>query len=346
MATYKEESNLKHIKKFEEVLTELPGFCREYFIGKELRLEPLTRLTYAYNLRSFFEYLQANNSYFGNKSIKDFRLDDMENLESDDIGEFLHWLRYHEIDGKVYQNKPETIEHYIGCLSSVWTFFVRRKKLSHNPVLAIDRMKRQKKKVIRLDGKEKQLLLSSVEYGSGLTSKQQAFHEKNKERDAAIVYVFLDTGVRVSELVGMNIKDIDFDNHYIGVMRKGNKYDQVYFSDVTEQYLQNYLSVRYLYKPVDDALFVNRDGNRISVRSIEKMIKKYVSTALPARRNEITPHKLRSTYATDMLAATGNIELVSNQLGHSNIQTTTIYAQSADEDKSKARNILFSNNQP
>lgn len=339
---YKEQTQEKYQIKLNALMKQMPDFCRTYFIGREARLSAYSAVSYAYDLSKFFSYLHDNNSYFRSKEIVDFSLDDMALLKSEDIEEFLHWLRHHEINNKVYKNSQSTLEHYTSAISELYSYYIKRQHLSFNPVDAIDREKKKKKKIIRLENDEKERFLDAAEYGTGLTERQQKFHEKSKARDMAILSLLLDTGMRVSELVGINISDINFEKHSISIIRKGGNQQYVYFSDNVGFVLNDYINNRYLYKPTDDeeALFLSRNGERISERSIQRLVKKYAASALPDKTDKITPHKLRSTFATDMLRATGDIKLVAEQLGHSNMNTTTIYAEHDEDRRIAARNLL------
>lgn len=341
--SFKQETQNRYHRKLDAILKELPDFCRTYFIGRENRLSEVTAVSYAYNLQMFFAYLHENNSYFGSREIKTYRLDDLEKLDSGDIEEFLHWMRYHTgKDGRECHNSEMTIQHYISAISALYKYFVKRDLLPRNPVDAIDRAKRVKKKVIRLEGDEKSDFRKVVDSGEGLTGRQAVFHEKNRERDMAIYEVFLTTGMRISELVGINLTDVDLKAHTIGITRKGSNFQLIYISDRCTELLSQYLAVREKYRPDRDepALFLSNRGKRISVRSVELMTKKYVSVALPQKTDRITPHKLRSTYATDMLRRTGDLELVSELLGHSNIATTQIYARYDDRKHEDMRNVI------
>lgn len=341
---YKEETQEKYQIKLNALIQEMPDFCRTYFIGRESRLSSSTAVMYAYDLNKFFEYLHGNNSYFRNKEIVDYTLDDLACLRSEDIEEFLHWLRHHEVNGKVYSNAQSTLEHYISAISELYSYYIKRQHLSFNPVDAIDREKKKKKKIVHLENDEKERFLVAAEYGTGLSQHQQKFHKKSKKRDTAILALLLDTGLRVSELVGINISDINFEKHAISIIRKGGNQQYVYFSDKVEQVLLDYLDDRHHYSSTNkEALFLSREGGRLTERSVQRLVKKYASSALPDKTDKITPHKLRSTFATDMLHVTSDIKLVSEQLGHANINTTTIYAEHDEERRSAARNLLQEN---
>ena len=339
--TYKEETQEQYRIKLNALIEEMPDFCRTYFIGRENRLSEVTAVSYAQNLSKFFEYLHRNNGYFGKKNIVDFTLDDLALLKTEDIEEFLHWMRYHTIDGKVYKNSQSTLEHYLSAISGLYSYYIKRQHLAFNPVDAIDREKKKKKKIIRLENDEKERFLNTAEYGTGLSPRQQVFHKKNKIRDVAILSLFLDTGMRISELVGINISDINFEKHAVSIIRKGGNQQYIYFSDQIESNLKEYIDDRHSYFPKDnDALFLSKTGERITVRSVQRLVKKYAASALPDKMDTITPHKLRSTFATDMLRETNDIKLVSEQLGHANLNTTTIYAEHDEERRREARNLL------
>lgn len=364
MSDYKSETQIRCEKIKNRLLKDLPPFCTTFFIGKEARLSAQTAVSYAYEYHYFFSYLCKYNSYFKNKGMRNITIEDIGLLKTEDIEEYLHWLRFHEkeilndedavayrdntnnIKRQVCRNKESSISKYLSALSSLYTYFIKRGHLSFNPTAAIDREKKTIKKPIVLDKKEKEKLFNSISYGAGLTSKQICFHEKNSKRDLAIFQILLDTGIRVSELVGLDITDINFEEHYFTVFRKGGKQEDIYFSDVTQQILKDYLLERPLYHPQDDdkALFLSgmgsTKGKRLSERSVQLLTKKYISSCAPERAKIISPHKMRSTFGTDMLNVTGDIELVSELLGHSSLNTTKIYSQYSNSKKKNVRNYL------
>lgn len=154
--------------------------------------------------------------------------------------------------------------------------------------------------------------------------------------------LLLGTGLRVSECVGLNITDIDFGVDGLRVHRKGGKEVIVYFGEEVEQALREYLRER---KEIvtaegdEDALFLSMQRKRINVRSVENLVKKYAKTVTPLKK--ITPHKLRSTYGTNLYHETNDIYLVADVLGHSDVNTTKKhYAAQADERRRSARNAV------
>ena len=213
--------------------------------------------------------------------------------------------------------------------------------IQKNAPSVVDVPRVKEKNIIRLDANEVAQLIDNIESGEKLTKQQKVWHERNKARDLAIVVTLLGTGVRVTELVGLDLSDLDFDNGAMRVIRKGGNEDIVYFGEETEEMLRNYLDERMQMTPApghENALFISQNNTRITVRSVERLVKKYASTATVKK---ITPHKLRSTYGTALYQETGDIYLVADVLGHKNVNTTRKhYAAMKEENKRKAANIV------
>ena len=152
--------------------------------------------------------------------------------------------------------------------------------------------------------------------------------------------LLLGTGIRVSECVGLNTDDIDFRNAGIHIFRKGGKEVIIYFGDEVEEALRMYQEERKRILPEnshEDAFFLSLQKKRISVRSVENLVKKYARTVTTLKN--ITPHKLRSTYGTSLYRETGDIYLVADVLGHSDVNTTRKhYAALEDSRRRSARN--------
>ena len=154
----------------------------------------------------------------------------------------------------------------------------------------------------------------------------------------ALLTLLLGTGIRVSECVGLDIHDVDFDNQRMKVRRKGGYEDIVYFGEEVSLALQDYLEERERIIPLtghENAFFLSMQNRRITVRSVENLVKKYASKVTTMKK--ITPHKLRSTYGTTLYQETGDIYLVADVLGHKDVNTTRKhYAAMQDENKRKA----------
>lgn len=163
---------------------------------------------------------------------------------------------------------------------------------------------------------------------------------KTKVRDLAILTLMLGTGIRVSECVGIDLNDVDFNNGRVKVTRKGGYESYVYFGDEVTDALTDYFEERKHIEPVsghENALFLSSQRKRMSVRSVEMLVKKYSEGVIPMKH--ITPHKLRSTYGTELYRETGDIYLVADVLGHSDVNTTRKHYADMDEDRRRsARN--------
>ena len=173
------------------------------------------------------------------------------------------------------------------------------------------------------------------------SDRQQKFAEKMQLRDTAIITLLLNTGIRVSECVGIDIEDLNFYDNSVVIVRKGGAPQVVYFSDHVADTIQDYMRVerpKYMADENEKALFLSRKKRRMSVRSIEYMVKKYAREAVPGKM--ITPHKLRSTYGTALYDETGDINLVAAVLGHESIETTAkFYAALKEKHRRNAANI-------
>ena len=196
--------------------------------------------------------------------------------------------------------------------------------------------------IVRLETNEVAEFLDNVESGNKLTANQLKRHKKLKCRDLALLTLLLGTGIRVSECVGLDIDNVDFDNDRIKVIRKGGSESFVYFSDEVHTALADYMEERKLLNPEPEhknALFISPKNKRLCVRSVELLVKKYAHTVTTVKH--ITPHKLRSTYGTNLYQETKDIYLVADVLGHKDVNTTRKhYAELVDENKRRAKDIV------
>jgi site-specific recombinase XerD len=289
----------------------------------------------------FFDFLQKENPVIGKIDMKEIPLDFLNTLRVVDIEEYMEYLKYRFNDrNQEVTNKERGIMRKISSLKSFYNYYYRNERLQNNPAALIQLPKLHEKEIIRLDVDEVALLLDEVEKGESLTEKQKAYHEKTKIRDLALLTLLLGTGIRVSECVGLDLNDIDFKNGGIRIHRKGGKEVTVYFGTEVEDALLDYLEERnqmIAEEGSENALFLSMQKKRIAVRSVENLVKKYSRLVTPLKK--ITPHKLRSTYGTSLYKETGDIYLVADVLGHSDVNTTKKhYAALEDERRRSARN--------
>lgn len=331
--TYHEQTDISNILKLREVLKTLPPFCRDYFRAMDLVTTTNTRISYAYDIRIFFQFLLDENPAFKNYSLKDFTVDVLDQLKAVDIEEYLEYLKVYKNGDKTETNGERGMKRKLSALRSFYAYYFKHEFIKTNPTVLVDVPKIHDKSIIRLDSDEVALLLDHIEHcGDELTGQKRAYYEKTKERDLAIVTLLLGTGIRVSECVGLDVEDIDFKNNGIKITRKGGNEMVVYFGSEVERALRQYLTVREEVTPVtghEHALFYSTQRKRIGIQAVENLVKKYARAITTTKK--ITPHKLRSTYGTALYQETGDIYLVADVLGHRDVNTTKKHYAAMDD---------------
>lgn len=339
---YHEQVNINNNLKLRQMLKELPNFCMMFFRGIEYITSSRTRVAYAYDLGIFFNFIKQNNPAFSNVNIVDFKIDILDKITVNDIEEYLEYLKIYSKDNSEHTNNEKGIKRKLSSLKSFYNYYFCNQLINENPAAKVRVPKMHESEIIRLDVDEVAMLLDEVESGTKLTKAQKRFHEKTKLRDVALLTLLLGTGIRVSECVGIDISDIDFKHTGIKIRRKGGYESVIYFGDEVEKALIDYLEYRKTIVPQtghENALFLSLQNKRIGVRSVENLVKKYAS--LITSLKHITPHKLRSTYGTNLYRETGDIYLVADVLGHKDVNTTRKhYAAIEDERRWKARNAV------
>lgn len=335
---YHDETNRNNIIRLRELLEELPPFCRTFFRAIENSTASRTRIAYAYDLGVFFDFLHRRNPICSRMEVKDFPLSLLNDIGREDIEEYMEYLSLYEKDGTEYTNDERGKYRKLSSLRTFFNYFYKNDLIQENAASKVPMPKLHEKEIVRLDPNEVAILLDQVEDGTKMTKSQLKFHEKTKVRDLALLTLLLGTGIRVSECVGLDLKDVDFDNLAIRVRRKGGYEDVVYFGEEVEQALLSYLEERKRIIPQEgheEAFFLSLQNRRLAVRSVENLVKKY--TSLVTTTKKITPHKLRSTYGTTLYQETGDIYLVADVLGHKDVNTTRKhYAAMKDYNKRKA----------
>ncbi len=336
---YFSERNYNNLQKLNKIIFEdLPDFAGEFFIGIENRTTPLTRLNYAYDLRIFFDYLLKEIPLYSKySSVKDITLEDLNKLTTRDLERYLSYLSFYtppkHNDDDVLKNTERGKARKLSSVRAFFKYYFKKDKLSSNIAANVDTPKLHDKEIIRLEADEVENLLHEVEKGSFPSARQNAFKEKTQLRDYAMISLFLGTGIRISECVGLNVDDIDLRNKSFVVTRKGGNRVVLYFSDEVELALCAYMESRCTddkIPPGERALFLSLQKKRITVRAVENIVKKYALQVTPLKK--ITPHKLRSTFGTELYRATGDIYVVADVLGHSDVNTTKKHYAAISED--------------
>ena len=290
----------------ETIKGQSPGTIKEYYL----------------DLRMFFRFMKLMrndmplHTRLEDIDIRDITLDDIKTITTSDVFDFLSYLANDRIPNPDdpcpdYGISPASRSRKISALKSFYKFLtVRTKQLEYNPVAELEYPKLRKSLPRYLDLDQCNALLKSV---SG----------QNEVRDYAILMIFLNCGIRRSELVGLNLNDVYEDR--LRVIGKGNKERFVYFGTACRKAIDAYLVER-KEKVLSDnrALFGSRDGNRISVTAVHRLVKKALLKAgLDAEH--FSAHKLRHTAATMMLSGGVDLKTVQEVLGHENLNTTQIY---------------------
>jgi site-specific recombinase XerD len=342
LENYHAQREMQNIIKLREMLKTLPQFLTGYFRSLSDQTAALTRVGYACDLRIFFTFLSEE---IFETSVCDISTDDMRKIESEQIEDFMEYLSYY-----VPAENPDTHvtnaslgkSRKLAAVRGLFKYLYRKKLIPANPAELVAFPKINEKSITTLEVDEIAKLLDEVDSGENLSARQKIFHERTKVRDAAIITLLLGTGMRVSECVGLDLLDIDFEVNGLRVIRKGGDETVLYFGDEVEAALCEYLEVREEIIAIDgheNALFLSLQNRRITDRAVQNMVKKYAS--LITRLKNISPHKLRSTFGTQLYAETGDIYLVANVLGHADVNTTRKhYAKMDDTYRRKAANAV------
>ena len=332
--TYHQSTSNQNTVKLRELLKTMPSFCRDYFRGIEPTTTAKTRIGYGYDIRTFFRFLLAQNPMFHDAQMTDIRLQDLEQLQPVDIEEYLEYLKYYKYEDQVFTNDERGIKRKFSSLRSFFLYYQKRDLIKNNPTVVVDMPKLHDREIIRLDSEEVSELLDLVERGGdNLSGMKRVYYEKNKLRNIAIFTLFLGTGIRVSECVGLDVEDVDFRNNRIRIIRKGGKEEYVYFGAEVAEALKNYIKEERVQVKAKEghehALFYSIQKRRISVQGVENLVNEYTSQITTFKH--ITPHKLRSTYGTALYQQTGDIYLVAEVLGHNDVNTTRKHYAAMDD---------------
>lgn len=333
--TYREQTDIENTLKLREVLKTLPAFCQDYFRAISTTTTTKTRISYAYDIRIFFQFLLDANSSLKNQTMDQIPLEILDQVKAVDLEEYLEYLKVYSNGEKLETNGERGLKRKISALRSFYAYYFKHEMIRTNPTVLIDVPKIHQKSIIRLDTDEVVLLLDYIEHaGDHLTGQKRVYYEKTKERDLALITLLLGTGIRVSECVGLDLEDVDFKNNGIKVTRKGGNEMVVYFGEEVEAALKRYLEIREGITPLaghDHALFLSSQRRRIGVQAVENLVKKYAREVTTTKK--ITPHKLRSTYGTALYQETGDIYLVADVLGHKDVNTTKKHYAALDDSR-------------
>lgn len=327
-SNYRFQERAKCKEKIDQLLENLPRYVGDFIYEKltSSAFQPRTALSYLYDYQLFFDYLCNNTKKYDKLHPRDFSIEALAQITDHDISDFLSHVQTYTKNDKNYMNGDAGKKRKYASISSLFHYMVKHKYLSLNPCTLLDAPKVHEKPITVLEKQEKKKVLQELTLCDNMSEKSKAIKENyTKYRDIAICYLFLGTGLRVSELVGINVSDIDFDTNSVLVTRKGGANVQIFFNDEVADELGFYMeySRPKLLPPEGDsdydALFLSLHRRRISVRQVENVVK---AAASVVKNKNISCHKLRSTFGTDLYNATGDIYMTAEALGHKDVNTT------------------------
>lgn len=352
----------KLLEKIEKLKKNMPSYILDYYQSK---------LSIPYSFTTLYEYLKEYHRFFEwlidsdiakVKQISDIELHTLERLSKKDMESFILYLRErpslntHSTKKGVSQT---TINRTISALSSLFKYLTEEFEddngepyFYRNVMKKITTQKQKETLAARAENIKKKLFLGDEtmqfityidkDYQHTLSNRALSSFQKNKERDLALISLLLASGIRLSEAVNLDLKDLNLKMMLIEVTRKGGKRDSVNVAKFAKPYLEDYLAIRsrrYKTEKQNQALFVTEyrgQSNRIDASSVEKLVAKY-SQEFKVR---VTPHKLRHTLATRLYDTTKSQVLVSHQLGHSSTQVTDLYTHIINDEQKNALNRL------
>ena len=350
------------LEKIDELKEIMPWYVLDYYQSKlSIPYSFTTLFEYLKEYRRFLEWLIESGISDANK-IADVDLLILEHLSKKDLESFVRYLRERP-SLNTYSTKQgvsqTTINRTLSALSSLFKYLteeVENEKgepyFYRNVMKKVATKKKKETLAARAENIKQKLFLGDEttefleyidsEYEITLSNRAKSSFRKNKERDLAIISLLLASGVRLSEAVNLDVKDLNMNMMVIDIIRKGGKRDSVNVASFARPYLTQYLNIRktrYKAEKSDLALFLTEYRgipNRIDASSVEKLVGKYSQNF----KVRVTPHKLRHTLATRLYDATKSQVLVSHQLGHASTQVTDLYTHIVNDEQKNALDKL------
>ena len=209
--TYHEQTDINNTLRLREILKTLPPFAKDYFRAIEPTTSTRTRISYAYDIRVFFQFLLNENPTFKNISMSEISVSVLDQIKALDIEEYLEYLKVYGDRENLHTNGERALKRKMVALRGFYAYYYKHEMIQTNPSVLVDMPKIHDKAIIRLDADETAMLLDFIEHGGDeLSGQKKVYWEKTKVRDLALITLLLGTGIRVSECVGLDITDVDF----------------------------------------------------------------------------------------------------------------------------------------
>lgn len=322
--------------KLRQFLSNLPDFVFDYieiaYNGESVN----TQIGYSIDIKIFLDYLRKF-SFRNINNNEEFTVSDMDKVTLRDLNGFMAYLKEYEseylnVDGKlqkrIRRNSASGINRKLSGIRGLFSYLYKNDLISQNVTDKVDFKKLHAKMKRPLTTIETAMLLDAIYNGEKyFTGRDLTEYENKKLRDIALFTAYLGTGCRVSELINLNINDVDFETSSFIVTRKGGDEQEIFMPVQVENELFNYMQERLKNDSAKDkeALFLSRLGTRISAQGVEKTLKKYCFAIGVTDSDKCKPHALRRTFACNMIADGIDIKMVAELMGHKNIEVTHKY---------------------
>lgn len=320
-------------KRLQEKINGMPEFMKVYYYSLHNKTHA-TKKTYLNNVIRFLDHISDTD-------VNGVTETDLNKIKSTDIAAYMQDIEYYSKGGHDGEQKA-TSKNAIYCsLANFFACMEREEIISKNPFSGgkIERAKVKENDIVFLNPDEVKRVKSVILSGVG-SSRAISRQKPYRSRDLCLFMIPVVCGLRVMALNEINLEDLDFENKRIHVTEKGNITKYVYITDDVIYCIKSWIADRAkLMGGCDEtnALFISNEKERMSVSSIERVIMKYCTAAVPEKH--ITPHKLRSTFATNAYQTTRDVLLVASLMGHKSPDVTRRYAKVFDENKIDAINM-------
>ena len=340
-------SNTKKLDELNARLNKLPKFIFDFvqrYIKNTTAIN--TKIAYCKDAKIFLNFLKTLSKFNFITDINQFNPDHMNELTKTDIEDYLLYLENYSVTYKSNSSKDVTLSiqndkqgkmRKLASLRSLFDYLYSSELIDKDVTKLVRMPKINDKIKSRLSVDEVVEFLDTIESGSGLSKKEKQFFNSTRVRDIAIATTLLGTGIRVSELVNLNINDISFKDSHFKVTRKGQKEEIIYCNDEVIHALSEYYNERKMIEGVflgdEQAFFLSSQKRRINEKSVRNMIKKFTQRCGIVKN--ITPHSLRRTFGTNLYNEVGDVYLVAELLGHKSVETTRKHYAELDVERKR-----------
>lgn len=306
-------------------LATMPNYVRSWDMNmKAGRKSATTRRDYIFKIHAFLSSINAD--------VCAVKLDD---ITDDVVARYFTSVQKKQVGNDVVYTSDSYQQTVWSCLNCFFEYLVKRDMMKKNYMSIITRPKNRDLDRIN----EHRILLNMDDFKKILVTVDYETNLTRRNRDRAILVLFMNTGMRKTALSSIMLEDVDFNEHQLTVIDKGNKRHLYVLTDDVCDALREWIHVRneYASGKGDEHLFLSKHGNAMSGSAVERMVEKYTERALGKR---ISPHKLRSGYCSILYDATGDIEFVRRAVGHASSQTTQRYIVTGGNEKRRAADIM------